>query len=423
MIIKQPFIEQDGEWTSVASLITNEVTKEEKKYFFRVKNEYASYLVNEHADAFVLAVLCTATETGQDIIVEGTVSDQFSYHFKALSYITAKAAKCREAILKAQKVEHFDFQPSAVGTAFSGGVDSLATFINHRKGNPDCPESFQITHLTLFSSFAYGTEYAKSYPLFMEDAMSLQTFADQENLPLVLIDSNTCELIEFAEHISGFTSCFIHYICASVLVLQKLFKTYLISSGYTADKFHLSVNQSYSDLLISRLLSDHNTTVTVAETTLNRVEKTKAIADYPLAKKCLSVCWHNQCADTYNWTIELDGYINCGQCGKCQRTLTTLDLLGAVEHFSQVFDLKKYAEQREEFLFKMFTARDINVSCGEICELMKVKAPELIQRFTIKEDQINKAKAKQPFTKRAIKRIKRMTPSLLKKLIKKVRRK
>lgn len=385
MIIQKPYIEQRGDVTAVCANIINEVTKEEKIYFFSVQNEYAEYLISEHADAFVLAVLCTAIETGQDISVEGTVSDSFYYHFKSLSYLTAKSVNCREAILKAQSIEPFQFNPNAVGTAFSGGVDSLATFINHRKDNPDCPEAFKITHLTLFSYFAYGREYEKAYPLFIEDANRLQVFADQEQLPLIQVDSNICELIEFSKHLYGFTTCFVHYICAGVIVLQKLFKTYLISSGYTIDKMKASSDQSYTDQFIARLLSNNDTTITVAEATLNRLEKTRAIAPHTLARKSLNVCWFNQCKDTFNWTTSLNGYLNCGDCAKCKRTLATLDILDEVEHFGEVFDLKKYYSQREDILFEIYHNRGSNIHFAEISKLMRQVHPELISKFRVKD--------------------------------------
>ena len=73
---------------------------------------------------------------------------------------------------------------------------------------------------------------------------------------------------------------------------------------------------------------------------LDRSHKTALIADYPPAKRHLNVCYGHDTLDT-----------NCSVCPKCARTLLTLELLGKLDEFSSVFDVKKYRrEVRTRFI-------------------------------------------------------------------------
>jgi hypothetical protein len=51
----------------------------------------------------------------------------------------------------------------------------------------------------------------------------------------------------------------------------------------------------------------------------SRVEKTELITQSPMALHSLQVCWATR------------RFCNCGSCTKCYRTMTTLELLGALE--------------------------------------------------------------------------------------------
>ena len=66
---------------------------------------------------------------------------------------------------------------------------------------------------------------------------------------------------------------------------------------------------------------------------MTRIEKTRAIGDWDIAQDYLDVCFH---------------FNNCGTCAKCYRTLVTLDLLGKVDDFGRVFDIKKYYRNRKK---------------------------------------------------------------------------
>jgi hypothetical protein len=76
------------------------------------------------------------------------------------------------------------------------------------------------------------------------------------------------------------------------------------------------------------------------------VEKTRAVADMPLARKYLDVC------------IMEGGNINCSKCEKCLRTILTLELLGRLDEFNSRFDLGAYRRGRIGFIARVLTERE-----------------------------------------------------------------
>ena len=40
-------------------------------------------------------------------------------------------------------------------------------------------------------------------------------------------------------------------------------------------------------------------------------------------------------------------YLNCGMCNKCKRTLFTLDILGVLEKYENIFNLNNYYKVKE----------------------------------------------------------------------------
>jgi hypothetical protein len=72
------------------------------------------------------------------------------------------------------------------------------------------------------------------------------------------------------------------------------------------------------------------------------VEKTRRLAKIPGANRWLNVCV----------APSPDGK-NCSTCKKCCRTLLTLEILGLLDDFKQVFSLDKWAGVRNRYLIWM----------------------------------------------------------------------
>lgn len=333
----------------ISSLVEGEKIKE--SIFFSVPDSYGQYLVDEVDDAFIYALMLPALVNGEDIECTN-VTESVRYHFDTIMYLFGKVFGYPAIKLKAQNVINPQFHPVAVGTGFSGGVDSFATFIHHT--SEDCPESFKITQLCLFNIGSYGNDYSKTSLVFQKDLERAKQFAGDVKLPLLDLDSN---LSSIYTHKDIYTFSLRSTIClsAGVIALGKLFKTYFISSSGTIDDMKLSKwDQYFYENSLTQLLSTETTQVLIAEANLDRVEKTRTFITNPIAEKYLYVC----AADIFNekqGTHFVKGdYPNCSECLKCVRTLLTLDFLGILDKYADRFDLVKYRNNKEKYVFEVF---------------------------------------------------------------------
>ena len=73
--------------------------------------------------------------------------------------------------------------------------------------------------------------------------------------------------------------------------------------------------------------------------TVDRIDKTIALADYPVARKVLHPCFK-------------EGQKNCSSpsCAKCVKALLTLDYYNKLEPMSKIYDIKRYKENKQKYL-------------------------------------------------------------------------
>lgn len=89
------------------------------------------------------------------------------------------------------------------------------------------------------------------------------------------------------------------------------------------------------------MLSTDNMQFISAGAGYSRLEKTILIRDYEPAHEILDICVGNP-------NDRLDrGAMNCSKCWKCSRALVTLEALGVLDKFSNVFDIEFYLENRD----------------------------------------------------------------------------
>lgn len=371
--ISQPVIEtHDGKCRMTSTFSAPGLDKE---IFFETEAAYGQYLTHEVADAFVVAAMLPALMAGEDIEVP-CVSQELAYHFNTIMFLLGKAFDTPPIRLHAGESVETDFQPKAVGTAISGGVDSLCTFVNHTSDT--CPEGMRISQLTLFNVGAYGNDYDKTSKWFEREALRARAFAEDVGLPLVLLQSNFSEIYTH-EKISHYSLRQDLCISAAVLALQKLFRIYYISSALTIDIVDVNPhNQAHYEAMLTQRLSNAHTNILVAEHDLDRVQKTKMLACNPLARKHLYVCL----AEILNEQEGYDRYTrngvpHCTECYKCLRTIGTLDLLGVADDFASRFDIAKWKALREQYYVDIYLNRKSDHFDAEIWDLFLETGHEL----------------------------------------------
>jgi hypothetical protein len=148
------------------------------------------------------------------------------------------------------------------------------------------------------------------------------------------------------------------------LLLQNGIRKFIYASSVPFSLVHLcpTTAMGCSDPVTLPLLSTEVTELIPAGTEYTRVEKTVSISSIATSWEFLDVCVTPDQSQQYQ---------NCSTCGKCMRTLATLEIIGALHRYSNVFDLEKYHANKHHYFTKILTDKDDYGS--EIVDLAKQK--------------------------------------------------
>ncbi len=302
--------------------------------FFRVADQYASFLCPERSDAFLVALLFHAMDHGHDVQINGTLDAQLFYQIESTLLDFLISIYPERGLHRCRITATLDGGPlpneNASGTGISCGIDSLAAVARQSQA---VYGPMSLTHLCFFNTGSHGeTGTPAELQLFEDRRKRSRDFCAAAGYPFVEVVSNLSELVD-----PNFGLTHTYRNISAVLVLQKLFASYYYASAYTAPSFlEHTDDPAYFEILLLPLLSTRNTRFYSAETTVGRFDKTRLVADYPLSRNFLNVC------NVQN--------INCGRCNKCLRTLLALDALGKLDDFTAVFDIPSYRAHRRQHL-------------------------------------------------------------------------
>lgn len=321
--------------------------------WFAVPIEYKQYLCAERGDAFVVAMLWYAMITGSDIESEAPVSEKMVFHvtrYLIPALCTEENGYRRIKILGPTTDKPYK-NIGGVGTGMSCGIDSFYTL--HEYTKEDTPKKYRLTHLSYFNMgaiFHPNRSEKKEYTLkeFYETTERMseekrenaRQVAEQAGLPLVYVKSNLDS--DYYRGASGHTGVYRN--CAMALSLQGLFAVYYNSSAGWPGYFDLTLTEGsqHYEALLCQCLSTETLTFILSDY-VTRAEKTIAIADDKLVQKCLDVCF------CFN---------SCGKCSKCIRTLVTLDIIGKLDQFGEVFDVEHFKKHRVEAYLEILKTKD-----------------------------------------------------------------
>ena len=329
--------------------------------WYEVDNDYAKYLCTERCDAFVIGLLPYALKNNHNIETNIPITEELSYKLnenlipllskydKHLSNIKIVAPMTSEIIQNA----------GAVGTGVSAGADSFHAILSSHKS---AYESMRLTHLCLFNvgSFEGNNRFQKD--IYNKCVMRSKLIAEELGLPLVISNSNLADVFPRTHsYTHDYSSVF------GVLCLQKLWKIYYYASSCTNINVFTLINSSKNDLdvyapLLHYCFNNKNTVIVSEGMQKNKLEKFEAIADEPIVQKYLHVC--------------TDKAENCGKCSKCQRTILTLDAIGKLEKFANVFDIDYYRKNKLKYYWLLFKQRQHKVVTTEaVYNRIKPKIP------------------------------------------------
>lgn len=319
IVISKPYIEKNGDLSRLCSEIL--IDGKASTIWYEVEKEYEAFLCYEKADAFLVGLLPLAMAFKHNIEIKGAPISEKLYWNLTNTYIPALAnySGYYHKIDLSCDIDAAEYAPYAVGTGFSGGVDSFYTLLKNTNSKT---KSFAITHVTFFNVGAngsFGGEAAEKR--FYNRTSSFENFVKEQGLKFVKVNSNISDIVMMSYN---FTHSFRSM--SAVLALQKLFKTYYYSADFTLKEFSFDpYDSSYYDLLNSGCFSTENTSFFTTGAVETRCEKMKFISQYPITYNVLNVCNSNDS--------------NCRTCAKCIRTMCGLYSINKLDLYSPVFDV------------------------------------------------------------------------------------
>ena len=312
-----------------------------RRLWFSVEEPFSDALTVDRSDGFLVALLCWAMHVGANLRFTAPVSKRLYFTVTRFLIPTLHASHPWDKAIRIDAPLTDEPVPSAgaCGTGLSCGVDSLATVAEYFLCETAPPPPNRLTHLTFFNvgSNGYGALYSSEAiaQLCQDRLAQSRACAQALGLPLVFVNSNLMEYLDFAPHPNLVTLCN----GAVPLILQRLFGVYYVASSVAVADLRMDPIVEYFDPVTLALLGTDTLTFYSSGMTSTRVQKTDLISGLPIAHAFLNVC----VATSHN----------CSHCHKCVRTMMTLDLFGKLASFRRVFDVDFYQRNRNRLWAKM----------------------------------------------------------------------
>ncbi|MEQ2807454.1 hypothetical protein [Phocaeicola vulgatus] len=321
------------------------VGDQEEEAHIEVDKMYADYLVTDRIDSLVWGLLQFAINRGYDIESTLPITEDLWYNLE-MNLIDPLAANpgMHRIHIQAPLVPVMN-HAKIVATGISCGVDSLYTIATHGK---KVPKPYRLTHLCFFDAGSHNTglQDNSSTKLFQGRMDLCRRFAEEYNYGFILIKNDIYELLNRHggySHVENHT--FMALSC--IYALQGAFAKYFYSAGCSIREFscvkqkeNSQLDAAHYDMLTLNSASIPGLDFISTGGSLDRITKTKTIADYAPAYKYLNVC--------------VTAIENDSTCFKCVRTMLTLDALGKLDKFSAVFDVQYYMNHRKKYIERMY---------------------------------------------------------------------
>lgn len=372
--IGKPFVADKGDKSVLYCSMTDDGLKKKYDLWFSVESKYRQFITFDSGDAFVLIALQIAMKSGQNILCECPISDRLMFNMTngVMPLINTLYPEQKPVSIKADTIS-LHRGGMGVGTGCSLGIDSFSTIIDLMSDK--FPIESKLTHVALFNSGQLGdNDLQHADNQFYKEMNALGAPVKELGLELVGINSNVNQL--YKDYNFPLLHRFITTTCAFPLVLQSLFKSYIYASSYPIVDFSLDPSDiSHIEHALVPLLGTESTCLSISNPTFTRVDKTLLVSTNRVAKKYLNVCWSNQLYNMYGDDIYLKNKtkLNCGICDKCMRTLFTLEVIGRIDDFKEIFDIGNYLKYRNKYLVKVLAYHNKDHFLEEIYEYMMLK--------------------------------------------------
>lgn len=276
---------------------------------FRLTNAAQGTYVHHDASPFAAALLLPSMKKGEDLIIDGSISEQLYKGMHAVMHEVLKWDIGLEPVkIKVSSLVADTSQPNKTASFFSGGVDSFYTYLKHKT---DPVKTDRVDSLLLVNGFDIEPRNGQLWDLTLKN---IEAIAAAENIELVAVGTNIKDLVE-----PVLPWDYSHGGCIAAV---GLFLRHAFSQIYIPSTLSLEEQVPYgSCLALDGYWSTENTTFVHDGTEATRINKVAwQIARSPLALEHLRVCYENE-----------KGAYNCGKCDKCLRTMISLYVAGVLE--------------------------------------------------------------------------------------------
>lgn len=342
MIISKPeLIPQNGD---LRFCVRVHFSGESKTLWYRLSEEYTD-MVSDRSDAPLVALLIPAMLRGEDIHIEGTISEKLFYN---ISGPYQKVLKLIIPSLHLVNIIPTDVQPAhsigeGVAMGFSAGIDSFCVLADHHYA--DGPKGFKVTHLLFNNVGSHGSGENGTH-LFHKRHNRIRPIASRIGLPFIAIDTNMDSFYQGLD----FQLTHTPRNASIALLLQREIKRFYYASSFHYSNAFIgpSYDMAYSDTITLPLLSTETLEMISTGSEYTRVEKTLKVAKIEDSYRALDICVRG---DTQNM-------INCSTCWKCKRTMLTLEIAGELDRYSGVFDLDAYRRIQDLYIGEVLCSKD-----------------------------------------------------------------
>ena len=348
MVIGSPeIIEQNDE---IEYRVSVESANNTQSLYFLLAGKYRDFIAT-YCDAPLVTLLIPAMAQGEDIFVRGTVSEKLLHNLSGPYQRLLQFIMPQLRLVKIYPDDTGILHSSStnVATAFSGGIDASCVLADYYYKN--IPESMKITHL-FFHNLGSHNWFDDNQTLFQKRLERIESVTRRIGLPLISVSSN------MGVFFKGFSYEQTHTIrnASVALLLQKGIRRFYYASGFHYPEVYVgkSLYMGHSDLIGLPLVATEAIDTLSVGSEYSRVEKTVIVAGIKESYEWLDVCNH----------LHNGRFINCSLCGKCMRTLLTLDITGHIEKYSKVFDLDLYRKNKTLLIARALASR--NEFCRQI---------------------------------------------------------
>ncbi|SDX58361.1 hypothetical protein [Nitrosomonas oligotropha] len=314
-----------------------------KELWFLTTEKYAHGLCCNRLDGFLVGMIFPAMQYGEDIHLEGCVSKKLLFNLNnyVIPLLMVFSPSAKQIKITADEISTERLNCRGVGTGFSGGVDSFCTIYDRYELEKD--PDYKINSFLFLNVGSHGSGNTEKERIFARTKYHnryqyLNTFPNELGLDFIPLDSNLHDFHPWGHQLTHSLTT-----VSGVLIMQNLFgKYYFASTGFSYLELlkyyeaYLNRDVAIFDPVLLPLLSTESLELIPDGTPYSRIEKIRHIVNYEPVHRYLNVCVGVQ-----------ESHENCSVCAKCSRTLMTLDSIGRMNEFANLFDIKKYKKQAE----------------------------------------------------------------------------